>query len=918
MPKQDVDRLRQLADRPSHAAPGATDPQPAEAARRSVDLDRQRAQSPNNTASHVEPVTNEARANAALQQTPGKLGHIVWGKITYAAPYINWYKVQLDGMQGDIGACHLTATSVSPYSVRDISPITPGTHVLVLKQGLDYGIILGCMPTPVTETSRIHPDWISQGANCGFKREKYYADTLTSMFDRSGNAVDFSNNRPLDALSIGEWGFFNDLGGGIFIDAMMSFLRVDEGCGLWMFYMDRLLRICAHNYDWQTSMDEMRRRDDSGEGHGFRASTAYAWEPLGAYSHGEAVHAEVSDEDVHFKKPYGKFEPKENLESGKLIQQPFYRYEEYEGYLGQAFMRHVILPPESNSSGLRKYPDKEVLQGVFREQISMDGGYALESAQSISIMKRFLIPVPKQLLLPEDPTGDDLDEKKGYKFAGFFGEGPAHKIRSAPKIVGELPHVLCATAMLDMLAYTYNWKGLHPFHYHVKDYFLPEQTDVVTGHVLQWVPDFNDLRYKMWLEPPSAQNTLVDHRYHADYYETQAGVVITPEGAVVIRDAWGSEIRMVGGEIFSSAAGDIYQQSGRSIINYAGDDIVLRALQSVDITATNHDVRLKAERHAEILAGNARYGRLLLHCRSQSYQHDVKGKFGEDVGQSGLILKSEGELIGWGRSMYLRTTGGGDITLDANKGNSNLNVIANLENHHLNYGFHIAYPATENNKTTTYQFGKYECIIPVLTEVGNRLSITDNGLWVRGPLLLVGGDIRSDGNPSGQIHQHHPHQRSWDVTTEWLDGRQKAIKEINEKLTEWYKTFVKDPLYAEHKAGHDEVIENTQFAPRNNDQLRTKDWKLPETFWQQLITTHGFSTGTWRETPIVYQGEPMMPHPGFDKWTGGDNFLQVKLKLHDPETGCDKPRAGGVYDDPELNEWQTGAADGNYPVISEG
>lgn len=888
-------------------ASGAQDPAPSSAGLHSRKNERKAQETKAASDGNVTPSEDEKLAANAHDENFGKQPEFRVGKITWVSPYTHWYRVEMNDGQGNLPCCFSGDTSNNPLSTRSITTIPPNTMCLVYKEdGAPFGIIICTFPDIVTDGGSVHPDWISQGSNGGFRREKYHKK-FPDYFELDGGQIDFSNWRPVDGAAMGEWGRFDDLGGGIFIDPFMKFLRVDESCGLFLFYMDRAARLCANNLDFRSAMWEMISKYDDGEGMQFQGSTPYPHEALGAFEFGTDTRREIDDHAVHYDEPYGKYEPQTD------DQQAFYRYEQYEGYLGQAYMRQVMLPP--NSGGLNKYPDTSERIGVFREQIALDGGYALESAQSIAIMKRVLIPIPKRLKMVEDPKGDDLREESGYKFASLHGSGPDHKIQGTPKATGELPNLLKATAVQDMLAYIYNWKSLHPFHYHKKDFDTPEETDLSPLTTLQRPPQFGQLASQQWLDEETPVEVKVDHRQtKASYYETTAGLFVTPDGSVVVRDAYGSETRWSGGSIQNSAPGDIWHQAGRNVNLWAGDDIIARAVNSIDLTTTKHDIRFKAERHLEGLAGNnGALGRVFFECQSSGPQHDVTGKEGEDVLQSGIIFKAkQAEVITWASSIYLRTGGGevlpGMITFDAAKGDQVIRNVAATVIDHVKFGSNIAIPV--GDKDVVYHFGPSVAQIPKPVCMEGGLLIVKNGIQMRGPLAGIECTVISDRNPGGLIPQWQKGDEGWDIVEENLQFCKDAFAEMNAALTKDYNEGIKDFWYPAKRPGNDSVMTDSQFAPRNLDQMRTQDFRLPENYWQQLET----GSPTWTEKVIVYQGNEFMPHPGKDPWTTGDRFRRADFKLHDKAAGIDKPRDGGLYEDPDLKEWKKEALDGNYPV----
>lgn len=892
-------------------APNYVDLQPHPAGQRSRVLQREAEEGSNAHHNTVRPPTNERQAASAHEQSFARDSYIRFGKVHWASPYTNWYRVELDNGDSDIPCCAGRETSFAPFSVKCTSPYGVGAHVLVWYDvNAPYGVILCAVPPITTDGDSQWHDWVSQGSNGGFRRERYHKE-FPQLFARDGGQIDFSNWSPPDASSGIDWARMDDLGGGIHIDALMKFLRVDESCGLWLFYMDRLARLACNNLEIISAVHEHNVRWDEGEAHNYFGTTPFPWEAHGAWKPGVDTHREHDNAAVHYSLPYGKYEPKTD------DQQAIYRGEKFEGYLGQAFRRSVFIPPP-DAEDLNRWPDEKVRPGVFEEHVGLDGHYTLQSAHSISIRKRLLIPIPKKMSPPEDPKGDDFREK-GYKFASVYGEGDEHKIAGRPLEQDDLPNVQAATQLQDVTAYAYNWKGLHPFDYHVKDFKTPQESQIAPFTALQYFPPFVELGSSQWLGMPRSHKAKVDHRYgEVEYFETEAGLSILPDGSVVIRDGYGAEIRMSGGSMQVSAPGDVWMQPGRNFNVWAGDDIILKAQNSIDGSTTKHDIRFKAERHFDVLAGNnGALGRILLDCQTNGSVHDVVGKKGEDVGQSGVLLKcGKGDVVAWGNNVKLRSVGldgspPGMIILDAGKGAQVIRMVANNVTCHVENGLNVA--MTVDKKTKVHHFGPnvIHAVTGVCMEGG--LLIRRNGLQLRGFLVGIECIIVSDLNKSGLIAVHKPGDLSWDTVEENLAKCKADFNKMNEYMQTDYDEGVVDYWYADKRAGNDDVIKNTQFAPRTLEQMGTQDFRMPETYYQSLENA-GAGMAKWEEKIIKYQGEEFMPHPSKEKWKDdAEAFRRADFTMYDASKGIDRDRRD-PYLEPKLAKWKRTKLDGVYPI----
>lgn len=860
--------------------------------------------------------SDEEATNVLHQRNFARNGGNTYGRIVYSMPFASWYRVFLDDLNGDAPCCYVGETSVIPFSVRDTSPLTAGQGVLVWwpPEG-SYGYILGVVPPKVEDGNLGHPDWVSQGSNVGFKREAYYHQLLDLCNDGAG-VIDFSNSRPVDGLGAGEWGRMSDTGIGILIDAFMAYLRADETCGLWLFYLDRLARLAGHNFDLRTAIAEMMVRDDSGEGLHFSGFSPYAWEAIGAWAFGDEIHQEKSDQDVQYKKPFGKLEPLQDK------QQPFYRMEEFRGYLGQAFMRQVMAPPAGATQGINTYDSEQPRVGLFREQISLDGAYCLESAHSIIIAKRALIPIPKRLKQPEDTQGDTFSEEGGdYKFASKHGAGDEHKINSV-KANGDNPQMQEVAALTDFAAHAFEWKGLHPFHYHKKDFNTPEQADLNPLTALQSPPQFTQLASQQWVSPPEARQVRIDHRYNeTDYFETASGFFLLPRGGAVMRGGAGEEVRLAGGSADISAPGDVWLRPGRNVNIIAADDCIIKVHKSCDITAAKGDIRLKSQRNVHLLGGNDSIGGVIIESRASgpSYEFD---KDGEDVAHGGILFVApKSEVVTWGKSIYLRTGGGegereveqGPIVLDASKGESDIRTVSRAKLNHIKLIKSDTF-AVEGDKEVANNYSALNAQIHTPLQCDGGLVLTKNGLLMKGFIAVVAGHIGTEFAPQynyfvgGLVGQ--PLAEAKAAIAEVLA----SMEEFKQAMGTDYQLGVENFWYDDKRPGNDEVMEQGRFSLRTDEQMNTEEWSLPEAHWQQLARLTDQTFQPWEEEDVAGNEGDQQPYPGKTAWEG-ETFYQIDLKLHDPSDGRDKPRDSGLYEEPELEDWTKAIPKETYPII---
>jgi hypothetical protein len=410
----------------------------------------------------------------------------------------------------------------------------------------------------------------------------------------------------------------------------------------------------------------------------------------------------------------------------------------------------------------------------------------------------------------------------------------------------------------------------------------------------------------------------VDHRYgDVDYYETAAGLHVLPDGAVVIRDGSGCEIRMLAGSLQISAPGDVWLQPGRNVNLWAGKDLILKSNGSIDLTTTRHDIRLKAERHCEIMAGNnGSLGRLLLECQASGPTYDVVGSKGEDVNETGVILRApKSDLIGWGANVYLRTGGGdvlpGQICLDAAKGAAGqpLRVLADSVMLHTKNGLNVA------AGSVTHHLGPQAAYFPTGVGMLGGLIVCQNGVQVKGPIEGIQCVIASDLNTTGFLGYMPPGSLAYTVVEENIGLVQGTFGSIAGSMSQDKQKGIVDYFHAAKRPGNDSVMTNSSFSPRTRQQQNTVNFSLPEVYYQSLARA-GAGMGVWTEQVIKYQSEEFMPYPGLEAWRNDEHaFRTVSQTLHDATKGQDRT-ALELYEKPTLGTWTDSILDGKYPIIN--
>lgn len=863
---------------------------------------------------------DSTRAAPSRYQDILNAGQTMCGVVIHALPSVNWYKVQCGDGAGAISACMLTHSTMTPLGPRHIGMVGPNDTVLLLKpRGLNHAFIIGVVPPFTAEASVLVPDWIVQGGGSGLRRESGHAYPIKELFN-SGGVIDWSAQRPQDQIG-NEQGWITSFGMALTIDDYLIQMRVNEMAGLWMSYFDGWVRLAGEQLLIESPIHELEAQDDEGEARYFLGIATYVHEALGQYEKGQEFAVTNSDDAAQYSKHVGKIDTAKDL-------QPIYRYQEYHGYLGQGSLRFVMAPAESEHT----YTNADMQDnGVFMESIGLDGAYSLIAAKSVHIGKRCRIVMPRAKTLPTAKTGDDAAEDN-YKFASLFGSGPEHKVSNL-KATGDVKSMLHAATTWDYTAYDCNWKALHPFHYHRGDYSTPQASEGDTLKKTQESIQFSAIESEFYVPDPSPKTLKIDPRYgDVEFFERESFIRMHDDGTVHIAGGAGEEIVMGGGCIFLNAPGGIHVRPGTDFTVHAAQ-IALKAKGSVDLSSTEHDVRLKAEKNMQFIAGNDGEGGMLFESRGTGTTQEYEGKYGEDVRSSGIVLKAAQSTVALlGQDIYLRTGGDtlgeGDILLDASQGKRRVQVYAREFHTYTTKAvtFNFGPQEEESIVRRVYYFGEDNMIADVKLLLGGKLIgynggggsagiVVDGGVYGTKSFATAGVMADRKGGMLGQV----PGGFASTITaTTNLAGT--TLNIIREESTLRHQTSIVQKYYQFAQLGDEALIENMQFSfrdpPGTPIQYKAEGFKWPESRWQQMVRFGLGSGGVgWTERPVIYQGELTYPWPGVEKWVADTTFLQLdELKLYDAANGVDKERPG-EYEQAELGTFEKTQVDSNYKLI---
>jgi hypothetical protein len=869
-------------------------------------------QAPGLTGSN-EPVGDSLQTLAQHSRSLGIEGRVLFGQVVDYVPYCSMYKLAPEKGGPIMDACRLGETGGTPLGVADATTLQVNTPVYFIKHPeASYAIIIGVEPPFMHDARLARSDNISQGSNCGLQVEPAHQAPFKMGPEGSGGGItDWSARTPQDSCGIGEWTRVAETGLMLQMDSYMMQMRVDESCGLTMFYWDQFARLAGYNFQHWTSGHEQESYDDEGEHAFYDGLATYPWEQRGRLKSPGALAKERTAQETQIDEPwFGRLEPEED------DTQPYHRLKCYGGYLGQGRKLHLSTPLHADADK-EHYEDFHAHPGLHDDVITLSGRRAIRTALSWSIGKRPNIPTPKRIKLVQDDTGDN---QTNYKASGYedYGDGDEHKVTSEIKTKGDYPHLERALGVLDLHAHIFNWESEHPFHYHKEDYYIPDEAaaEVVTTN---WEKiDFNKLKDDWWLEPPKPIEVKIDHREGgtAKVFPNSSYITGLDDGGVVIGDGFGCEIVMSGGTIRLTAPGDIFFESGRNTMAWAGRDVILRAKKSIDLTATDNDVRIKAEKNMQLLAANGggKHG-MLLESRSTSLELPFEMR-GHEAEYSGIILRSkEAPIINWGSYFFVKTMGASGtqsaIVLDANDGKSPIAMRGRYVDSWVDIArrdyFVEAGAGIENGNV------EKACSWNGNQNVVSGSLYTDRGLGTKGGLIAEHSIYSTTGSFASTQGEHIT--KLPDGAAANLDGQQKYLdNEITQGNTD--RDQLNSAFYGDKHPGHAATIKRGEGSLRTEYNYGSSKFVLYESRWAQLAAGTGQSTDFWNETVVTCQvGEDTYPFPGKKKWLEEESYYQMDNNLYDTFLGNSKDR-GELFEEPEYADpGDPIILDGNYPIV---
>ena len=659
-------------------------------------------------------------------------GTIKAGRVVGMSPYLQVYKV-ITGDGLPVLATPLRVGGPGQFGTVSTPTYTPGDYVLLLVHpGYPHAFIVGAMPLSRVGPVPV-PDKVSL-IGCDFYHS-VWAPVATLL-----GYPDFSGRTFADACGL-EQGFTAN-GMAFTIDPFLAQLRYDEATGLFVFAMDRTVRISGRTYEERSAAHEKTGWAASNLMCLYEGVNLKRHELLGYYYTGLDPRTSRPTDEIWAAATdcadYGQF--------------PFHRLQEYKGALG-FFKRTFLvgLPIENlnayhafegkkdsssssssgGDSGSSSGDEKKEIGyvGLYDEQLGIDGYYCVRSAAGFGWIKTPIISAPRR--------------KKRINDTGLQLNDP---VRSWPHDTqtGNFKAVSYALTTWDVLLHSFVWFGSQKFINgddfvcaNEKDYFEKVYQNQRWDRVMS-LKGLDELQSGKFMPPPDKADLNILGLNDGKVFNSVAYIAILPDGSITIGDGYGGEIAMTGGKIFIDAPGGVFLRSGREVCVLAGSDFIATADRSIDIQAKK-DTRLAAK-HNLHLAGALDGGAHGVLIESRSTADDPSWFFsndpealGENTTIGGIRLVCPQHVIaGYAAGVHMVAHGsgygGGEIRLEAcrpapGQPNGHIVLVGDSVNHHVDCAVVFRYPAYRQDDAdpTVYFAAKDHFIVPV-KQIGTEIQ----------------------------------------------------------------------------------------------------------------------------------------------------------------------------------------------------
>lgn len=798
---------------------------------------------------------------------------IVNGIVKSYFPRIGLYTVSL---KGQLARCYsINYSGGMGFGIYAKGTYSPGESVFcIFNEEVGEGFIIGAVPRESVVDSISYS--VSGESTIGLNQNNtarlgLVAGPLGGLTDKNTDTAALIVDTHCgvnDLMPGGSFSLASETGVCFFADPYSIGIQCDDATGLWVYSDDSYMRQSSINFQQIAGGKVEEDYNDNGELNETIGHSMFSWELLGRTE--KPIEGDIIKSDG-----ITPGEPSGSAYSVNENAKPFHRVVEYGGYLGHGYQRVVNAPPKTKPDSYNYGESNQDQYCLSRIAQFADGDVSIESAKSIILTKHCYIPSVQTLQVADDLDGGIGDSSKESKGEYDFSHGDV-KLKASPEFnIGDTTCELLQelAALIDYQAYLLNYKLVHPFIYHKKDYFVSDEMLLEDFPKPQYFSWFSTLQHQQFAEIPDKLELDIHAKLKSTYYASESGLALLPEGGVSLYGGYGEEVRMGAGTATLSAPGDIWIKAGRNIHLWAGNDIILKAKNCIDESATDGSVRIKAEKHLEMLGGNAESeGGVLIESKS-SGDFDFSEN-GEKTKVGGLVLRaSNGTAVIEGENTYICSgisSGAGNLTIDAGQPNGSLNLCGGFINNYLSTAYFIAsgtFDSSESGNITSILHLQPGSDVDQPGNLAMSAHVLNTGTVINKESIICGGSVIVRNmcatlleSPSMVLPVGSQNISKYEELFNRVDTRLKDAVEIAQNA---YDTL-SDSFYTSNKAGNPDCIANTCFSYRTEDEYGAYDFKLYADRWQNIAyAMEGTSLFKWEEKKVSTNTEcGQYPYPG--------------------------------------------------------
>lgn len=405
---------------------------------------------------------------------------------------------------------------------------SPYHYVIAVLPAIEAGIDPDFLDELEPEWRRENPQELEQEPGSDYESVQSHVEP--NVDDTTDDHVQTNSGRPWNVLA-GEWARGNKMGVAVAIMHFHALLQANDKAKLEMSVFDDLVRLTSGTYEHNSSIGRTRIFDDEGELSMESSGSVRSWERLGEDEPKEVITdlGEATENSVPYSRP--EIEPKD-------------RFRMFYGALADLFQFYARNPYQSETD------DRS---GTARVSVDYDGHVGVHSRAGISIGLKERIPVPKRVKEPWDLEGDT-------------------EVTRVPKMPFEFDPAYPYGRNLQMAEYR-AWR----------DKLIYQRFDEMENEFV--VPEHSEVQ-----QPP--EGTDSEGSTSAVPASPDCGVDFLDDGSIRFYESGGAELYMRGGKVIVSAPNGMEQHIGGSLVSLVTQDIIMKAHQSIDVHATEKDVRV--------------------------------------------------------------------------------------------------------------------------------------------------------------------------------------------------------------------------------------------------------------------------------------------------------------------------------------